>query len=91
MIEQKYKLPNGNILIWFGNQPIHNCENVLVLSNGDVLFLQTVRQESSEDIKNDITKLNDTKFLNKYGWPSNSSGHDLYYELKEFFTNISAD
>jgi hypothetical protein len=42
MIVHKYKLPNGNTLLWLGNQPIYGCENVLVLAGGNVLFLMYI-------------------------------------------------
>lgn len=85
MIEQKYKLPNGNIFIWLGNQPIHGCEDVLILYGGDVLFLKTIRKESSESIRKDIEKLEKSAFLDKYEWPHNESGNGLYWELKEIY------
>lgn len=83
MIEQKHKLPNGNTFIWLGNQPIHGCENVLVLAGGDVLFLQTHQRLVAEKLKEDIQNLNQAEFLQQYGWPNNSSGKDLYWELRE--------
>lgn len=86
MIEQKYELPNGNIFIWLGNQPIHGCENVLILSGGDVLFLRRSREEKSERIKEDIKELEKVEFLDKYGWPLNESGNGLYLELKRIYS-----
>ncbi len=82
MIEQKYELPNGNILIWLGNQPIHGCANLLILSGGDVLFLRTHRQETGVKIRNDIMTLTKEEFLKAYDWPNNSSGDDLYWEIR---------
>jgi len=81
MITQKFKLPNNNTLIWLGNQPIYGCENVLILAGGDVLFLKPVKTFRVTDIQNDIQRLNRKDFLNKYDWPDNSSGNDLYSEL----------
>lgn len=82
MIQQKWELPNGNTLIWLGNQPIHDCENVLILASGDVIFLRTHRREDGARISNDIANLTKDDFLNAYGWPNNSSGSDLYWELR---------
>jgi len=83
MIEQKHELPNGNTFIWLGNQPIHGCENVLLLAGGDILFLKTHRKVDGIKIRNDIKTLDKTSFLNAYGWPDNSSGNDLYLEIKK--------
>lgn len=83
MIAKKYKLGNGNTLIWFGNQPICGCENVLILAGKEVLFLKTVKQVSIGDIREDMETLGRTKFFKEYDWPQNSSGYDLYRELKD--------
>ena len=83
MIEHKYKLPNGNTLIYLGNQPIYECENVLVLAGGDILFLKPVRTLRIGDIQNDIVRLSHYEFFEKYTWPNNSSGNDLYWELRK--------
>jgi len=88
MIEQKHELPNGNIFIWLGNQPIHGCENVLILSGGDILFLKTHRRENSQTIRHDINKLDKGKFLDKYRWPDNESGNELYLELRRIYSQI---
>lgn len=81
MLVHKYKLPNGNTLIWLGNQPIYGCENVLVLAGGDVLFLKPVKSFRVKDIQGDIGLLNRQEFFQKYDWPDNTSGNDLYNEL----------
>lgn len=86
MIEQKWELSNGNLFIWLSNQPIHKCENVLILSGGDIVFLKSERKEDGTLIKNDIYTLSKVEFFKKYGWPNNSSGNDLYIELKDLFT-----
>lgn len=86
MIEQKYELPNGNVFIWLGNQPIHDCENVLILYGGDVLFLKATRKERSETIREEIERLEKGEFLDKYGWPHNESGNGLYWELKRIYS-----
>jgi len=83
MIASRFKLPNGNTLIWFGNQPIYDCENVLILAGKEVLFLKTVKQVSIGDIRQDMETLGRARFLKEYGWPQNSSGYDLYRELKD--------
>lgn len=88
MIEQKYELPNGNVFIWLGNQPIHGCENVLILTGGDVLFLKTHRKGNNQTIRHDINKLDKGEFLDKYGWPDNESGNGLYLELKRIYSQI---
>jgi hypothetical protein len=82
MIEQKYKLPNGNTLIWLGNQPIHGCQNVLILAGGDVQFLKAAEVLKAADVQQEIEHLDRREFFEKYGWPNNSSGNDLYGELK---------
>ena len=69
MIANKYKLPNGNTLIWFGNQPIYDCENVLILAGKEVLFLKTVKEFSLSDIHRDMEKLGHDKFFKEYDWP----------------------
>lgn len=83
MIVHKYKLPNGNTLIWLGNQPIYECENVLVLAGGDVLFLKPLKTFRVRDIQSDIEQLSHQEFFEKYDWPDNSSGNDLYWELQK--------
>ena len=83
MIVHKYKLPNQNMLIWLGNQPIYGCENVLVLAGGDVLFLKPAKSFRVRDIQRDIEQLSQAEFLEKYEWPNNSSGTDLYWELSK--------
>jgi hypothetical protein len=82
MIEQKWKLSNGNTLIWLGNQPIHGCENVLVLGGGDIVFLKEESRLNGSQVKNDIKALDKAAFFNKYKWPNNSSSDDLYTHLK---------
>jgi len=82
MIEQRCELPNGNVFIWLGNQPIHDCENLLILSGGDVLFLRTHRREDGAQIRNDIQTLSKNEFMRTYDWPDNSSGNDLYREIR---------
>lgn len=83
MTVHKYKLPNGNTLIWLGNQQIYECENVLILTGGDVLFLQPVRSFRVTDLQRDIEQLNRQEFFERYEWPDNSSGNDLYDELSK--------
>lgn len=65
-----------------GNQQIHDCENVLILSGGDVVFLKNERREDGTQIKKDIETQSKSAFFKKYNWPNNSSGDDLYNELK---------
>jgi hypothetical protein len=62
VIVNRFKLPNGNTLIWLGNQPIHDCENILILAGKEVLFLKTVKQVSISDIRKDMAALGRTKF-----------------------------
>lgn len=83
MIEHKYKLPNGNTLIWLGNQKIYECENVLILAGGDVLFLKPVKSLGVKKLQQDMKKLGRQGFLDKYDWPNNSSGNDLFLELQK--------
>jgi hypothetical protein len=83
MIEHKYKLSNGNTLIWLGSQPIYECENVLILAGGDVLFLKPARTLEAREFKQDLERLDQQEFFNKYGWPNNSSASDLYWELRK--------
>lgn len=83
MIEQKWDLSNGNTLIYLGNQPIHSCTKVLILSGGNIVFLKDEKTEVGEQVKRDIKILDKTAFLTKYDWPNNSSGNDLYLEYKE--------
>ncbi len=81
MITAKFKLPNKNTLIWLGNQPIDGCENVLILAGGDVLFLKPIKTYRISEIQTDIKRLSHKQFFDKYEWPDNSSGNDLYSEL----------
>jgi len=83
----KWEISNGNILIWLGNQPIHGCKDVLILSGGNVVFLKPEKEEIATKLKNDIETLDKVTFLNLYGWPNNSSGNELYAELKEFYAH----
>jgi len=83
MVEQKYKLPNGNTFIWLGNQAIRGCNNAVVLSGGNVLLLKTEIEYTADQIKRDITTLSKDDFLSRYGWEKNSSSDDLYWELKQ--------
>ena len=86
MIVNKHKLPNGNTLIWLGNQPIYECENVLILAGGDVSFLKPVRTLEVGELKKDLEQLDQQEFLKKYGWPNNSSASDLYWELHKIIS-----
>lgn len=63
MITNKYKLPNGNTLIWLGNQPIYGCENILILAGGDVLFLKSVKTFGVKEIQRDIKALDYDEFF----------------------------
>jgi hypothetical protein len=83
MIVNKLKLPNKNTLIWLGNQPIYGCENILVLAGGDVLFLKPIKSFKVRDIQRDMEQLSREKFFKKYEWPYDSSGNDLYRELRK--------
>jgi tRNA splicing endonuclease len=83
MIVNKFKLPNKNTLIWLGYQPIYGCENILILAGVEVLFLKTIKSFNIVDIQRDMEKLSHEEFFKKYEWPDNSSGYDLYRELKE--------
>lgn len=82
MIEKEYDLKDGSTLFWLGNQPIHECENVLVLSSGDVKFLKEGKTEKGEKIKKDINNMPKEEFMHEYHWPPNSSSDDLYWKLK---------
>ena len=82
MIEQIHELPNGNVFIWLGNQPIEGCEHVLILAGGDVKLLRTVKTVTFRNIMEDLGSLSKVDFLKKQGWPNNSSGDSLYSELK---------
>jgi hypothetical protein len=88
MIEQKYKLPNGNTFILLGNQPIYGCKNVLIKAGGDVVFLKEERIDKVSDIKDDIVNMSKPAFFTKYSWPENSSGNDLYWELKDMYSAV---
>lgn len=83
MIVNKFKLPNNNTLIWLGYQPIYECENILILAGREVLFLKTIKSFNVEDIQRDMEELSHGEFFRKYEWPHNSSGNDLYWELKD--------
>ena len=83
MIVNKHKLPNGNTLVWLDDQPIYECENVLILAGGDVLFLKPVKTLETRELKQDLERLDQQEFFNKYGWPNNSSASDLYWELRK--------
>lgn len=83
MFVHKFKLPNKNTLIWLGNQPIYGCENVLILAGGDVLFLKPIKSFNVRDIQRDIEQMSHQEFFEKYEWPDNSSGNDLYGELRK--------
>jgi len=85
MIEQKHELPNGNVFIWLGNQPIHDCEHVLILAGGDVLFLKTIKRDHVEKLRSDIRSLDKQEFFDEYQWQNNSSCDDLYWELREIY------
>ena len=54
----------------------------LILSGGDVLFLRTHRREDGLRIRDDIGALTKDAFMTSYGWPNNSSGDDLYWEIR---------
>ncbi|GAI36971.1 unnamed protein product, partial [marine sediment metagenome] len=59
------------------------CDNVLVLAGGDVLFLNPVKSFRITDIQKDMKRLSRKEFFQKYDWPDNSSGNDLYDELSK--------
>ncbi|RJO63120.1 MAG: hypothetical protein C4542_00700 [Dehalococcoidia bacterium] len=75
--------------MWLGNQPIHGCENVLILSGGDLLFLKTDRKENGTEIRKDVETLSKAAFFKKYQWPDNESGEGLYRELKNSNMNVN--
>jgi len=83
MIEDKYKLPNGNTLICLGDQPISECENVLILAGGDVLFLKPVKRLEVKKLQQDMRVLGRQGFFEKYGWPNDLSGNGLFLELQK--------
>jgi len=83
MIEARHPLSNDNILIWLGNQPIDECEHILLLAGGDVLFLKTVKTLPSDELRAHLRALREADFIKKHGWPNNSSGKELYRELKK--------
>jgi hypothetical protein len=86
MVLFKYRLPNGNILIWLGTGGIggksEGIDNVLVLDGGDVLFLKTTKviPLNKQEVKEDIKNLSYEEFAKKYELPSN---RELWQELKE--------
>ena len=87
-MQSKYELPNGNTLIWLGGQPIYECEDVLILAGGDVLFLKPVRRLNGIEVRIDSQTLECEQFLEKYEWPNDSSGRDLFWELRRRFSEI---
>ena len=42
--------PEENLLVWFGNSPIKDCHNAMVLHGGDVLLLKTIEQISRTEL-----------------------------------------
>ncbi len=83
MIEHKDRLSNGNTLIWLGHQPIHECEDVLILAGGDVLFLKPVKRFEVKKLQQDMRVLGRQGFFEKYDWPNNLSGNSLFLELQK--------
>lgn len=87
MVLFRYKLPNGNVLIWLGTGAgwgtSEGIDNVLALEGGDVLLLKTTRVISlwEEGIREDIKNLNYEDFVKKYELPV--FPRDLWLELKE--------
>ena len=56
---------------------------MLILAGGDVVFLKPVKSFSVRDVQRDIEQLSHQEFFEKYEWPDNSSGNDLYSELSK--------
>jgi hypothetical protein len=54
-----------------------------------MIFLKNEREEVDTQLKTDIETLDKTAFFVKYQWPENSSGDDLYWELKRFYGSIT--
>ena len=86
MVLFKYKLPNGNVLIWLGRGGIwgesEGVDNVLILEGGDVLILKTIKAIPlwEDDIRKDIKNLSYEEFAKKYDL---STSRDLWIELKD--------
>jgi hypothetical protein len=81
----KFDLSNGNTLAWLDKKPIHGCTDVLFLAGGDVVFLKEERREISAKIRDDLQTMDKSTFFSTYCWPNNSSGDELYSELKDFY------
>lgn len=86
MVLFKYKLPNGNVLIWLGTGETwgksKGVDNVLILEGGDVLPLKATNVISlwKEEVKEDIKNLEYEEFAKKYELPTNG---ELWRELKQ--------
>ena len=75
MIQQKYRLSNGDLLVWLGNQPIHGCEDVFLLAGGDVLFLERAKVpkvlraiDVQQDMKHLIVRRDELPNGNTFVW-----------------------
>jgi hypothetical protein len=43
--------PGENLLIWFGNSSIDDCNNALLLAGGDLLLLKTAKRISRNELE----------------------------------------
>jgi len=73
-----YRLPNDNVSIWLGTNSEAGIDNVLILTGGDILFLQTAKRIPliNSRIREEITNMSIDQIMEAYNLP------DSYEVLK---------
>jgi len=80
MIENKFLLPNGNVLLWIPGKSKDKIENILILAGGDVLLLKSIKHISMlhSYYRDDVLSLPFNDFIKKYKLEEYK---DIYYDL----------
>ena len=88
MILFKDRLPNDNIVIWFGTEDNDLINNAMILAGGDVLIFKVIHKIETNkfEIKNDLLNMSIQDFIEKYSLYDNKT-----IEKNLEFTEINLD
>lgn len=88
MILFKDRLPNDNIVIWFGTEDNDLINNAMILAGGDVLIFKAIHKIETNkfEIKNDLLNMSIQDFIEKYSLYDNKT-----IEKNLEFTEINLD
>ena len=84
----KDRLPNDNIVIWFGTEDNDLINNAMILAGGDVLIFKAIHKIETNkfEIKNDLLNMSIQDFIEKYSLYDNKT-----IEKNLEFTEINLD